>query len=229
MPEPNCFSGGKLAKCRHPTEHERSRPVDESSEKSGEGGLHCNPADGRPDAAETGSIDQIRDIIFGSQMKAYERRFQRLEERSQQRFDELHAEVGKRLEAIEAFFRREIDGQSEQLKSERSARSEAVQTLSNEIDKALRALSASIEAQAQKQAHEAADLRQQLMDFSKSLSEEIRQKHDESARRLDQEVRELDGGKVARTALSEILLDMAVRLSDELAAKLGRAPAPSQT
>ena len=69
--------------------------MDESSEKSGEGGLHCNPADGRPDAAETGSIDQIRDIIFGSQMKAYERRFQRLEERSQQRFDELHAEVGR--------------------------------------------------------------------------------------------------------------------------------------
>jgi uncharacterized FlaG/YvyC family protein len=101
--------------------------------------------------------------------------------------------------------------------------------VSNEISEAVRALTQSIEAQAQRQLHEAADLRQQLMELSKSLSEEIRQKHDESARRLDQEVRELDGGKVARTALSEILLDMAVRLSDELAAKLGRTPAPSQT
>ena len=202
--------------------------MDESSKKSGEGGLHGNPADGHPQA-ETGSIDQIRDIIFGSQMKEYERRFQRLEERSQQRFDELHAEVGRRLEAIEAFFRQEIEAQGERLKSEQSARSDAVTALSNEIGDAIRALSKSIEAQAEKQAHDAHDLRQQLMELSKSLSEEIRQKHDESARRLDQEVRELDGGKVARTALSEILLDMAVRLSDELAAKLGRAPAPSQT
>ena len=197
--------------------------MDEPSEKSGEGGLHCNPADGSPGAAATGSIDQIRDIIFGSQMKEYERRFQRLEERSQQRIEELHAEVGKRLEAIEALVRREIDAQGERLKSEQSARSDAVTALSNEIGDAIRALSKSIEAQAEKQAHDAHDLRQQLMDLSKGLSEEIRQKHGESSQRLDQAVRELDDGKVARKALSEILLDMAARLSDELAAKLGRA------
>jgi hypothetical protein len=198
--------------------------VDESSEKSSEGGLHCNPADGSPDGAETGSIDQIRDIIFGSQMKEYERRFLRLEERSQQRIAELHAEVVKRLDAIEAFTRKEIDAQNEQLKSEHSARSDAVKTLANEIGEAVRALTRSIEAQAEKQAHEAGDLRQQVMDLSTSLSEEIRQKHGESSQRLDQAVRELDNGKVARTALSEILLEMAGRLSDELAAKLGRAP-----
>jgi uncharacterized FlaG/YvyC family protein len=203
--------------------------VDESSEKSGEGELHGNPSDGRPDAAETGSIDQIRDIIFGSQMKEYERRFQRLEERSQQRIAELHAEVGQRLEAIEAFFRKEVDAHSEQLKSEHSARSDAIQKLTHEIGETVRALSASIEAQAQLQAHEAGELRQQMMELSKNLSEEIRQKHGESSQRLDQSVRELDNGKVARTALSEILLEMAARLSDELAAKLGRTTGPSPT
>jgi uncharacterized FlaG/YvyC family protein len=198
--------------------------VDNSSEKSGEEGLQFSSADGSLDAAETGSIDQIRDIIFGSQMKAYERRFQRLEERSQQRIEELHAEVGKRLDAIEAFFRTEIATQGDQLKNEHSARSEAIQRLSHEIGEAQRALSQSIADLAQKQAQDASDLRQQMMDLSRNLSEEIRHKHDESSRRLDLAVRELDGAKVARTALSEMLLEMAVRLSDELAAKLGRAP-----
>lgn len=202
--------------------------MDESSERAGEGGLPRSPADDSPQA-EAGSIDQIRDIIFGSQMKEYERRFQRLEERSQQRIDALHVEVGQRLEAIEAFFRKEFETHSEQQKNEQIARSDAVQTLSNSIGDAVRALTASIEAQAQKQAHDAHELRQQLMDLSKCLSEEIHQKHDESAQRLDRAVRDLDHGKVARASLSEILVDMAVRLSDELAAKLGRAPGPSPT
>ena len=193
-----------------------------ANEKSDQEGSPRKPADGSPEAVETGSIDQIRDIIFGSQMKEYERRFQRLEERNQHRIEELHAEVGKRLEAIEAFVRKELDAQSDRLKSEQSARGDTVKALSNEIGEAVRALSSSIEAHSEKQAGEVNDLRQQVMDQSKSLSEEIRQKHGESSQRLDQAVRELDDGMVARTALSEILLDMAVRLSDELAAKLGR-------
>ena len=202
-------------------------------EKPGHGESHRKPPDGSPDAAleaaETGSIDQIRDIIFGSQMKEYERRFQRLEERSQQRIEELHAEVGKRLDTIEAFVRRELDAQSDRLKSEQSARGEAVKALSKEIGESVRALSKSIEALTEKQAREARDLRQQTMDLSKNLTEEIRQKHGEASKSLDQAVRELDDGKVARTALSEILLEMAVRLSDELAAKPGRPADKPQT
>jgi hypothetical protein len=201
--------------------------VAKANEKSGQGGPHRKPADSNPgpvpQAAETGSIDQIRDIIFGSQMKDYERRFQRLEERNQQRIEELHGEVGKRIDTIEAFVRKEIDAQSERLKSEHSARSDADKTLSKEIGESVRALSKSIEALTEKQAREARDLRQQAMDLSKSLSEEVRQKHGEASKSLDQAVRELDDGKVARTALAEMMLEMAVRLSDELAAKLGRS------
>jgi hypothetical protein len=188
--------------------------------------MNRSPADGSPGAAATGSIDQIRDIIFGSQMKEYERRFQHLEERTRQRIEELHAEVGKRLEAIEAFARREIDAQDERLKSEQTARGDAVKTLSDQIGDALRALSRSIEAQAEKQALESQDLRRQMLDLSNGLSEEIRQKYGEASQRLDQSVRELENGKVARTALSDMLLDMAARLSDEVAAKLGRTADP---
>lgn len=195
--------------------------MDQPDEKSGERGM-----DGSPIAAATGSIDQIRDIIFGSQMREYERRFQHLEERTRQRIEELHAEVGNRLGTIEAFARREIDAQDERLKSEQSARSDALRALSNEIGDALRALSRSIEAQAEKQALEVQDLQRQMLDLSNRLSEEIRQKHGEASQRLDQSVLELENAKVARTALSDLLLDMAARLSDEVAAKLGRAADP---
>jgi hypothetical protein len=192
--------------------------VDHPNDRPGEEGSHFSPADGSPGAAEAGSVDQIRDIIFGSQMKAYERRFQLLEEHSRQRIEELHAEVGRRLDAIEAFARREFDAHGERLKSEQSSRSDAVQALSNQIADAVRTLSGSIAVQAEKQANEARDLLRQLADLSQRLSEEIRRTHAESSQRLDQSVRELDDGKVARKALAELLLDMAARLSGEPAA-----------
>lgn len=189
--------------------------MDQPNEKSGEGGLPCSPADGSPGDAATGSVDQIRDIIFGSQMKEYERRFQRLEEHNRQRIEELHAEIGKRLDAIAAFARREFEAHGERLKSEESNRSETFQALSSQLGDAVRALSGSIGTQAHKQTNEAEDLRRQLADLSQSLSAEIRRMHGESSQRLDQAVRMLDDAKVTRKALSEMLLDMAARLSGE--------------
>ena len=198
--------------------------MDQPNDRPGEEGSHFNPADGSPGAVTAGSVDQIRDIIFGSQMKAYERRFQLLEEHSRQRIEELHAEVGRRLEAIEAFARREFDAHGERLQNEQSSRSDAVQALSSQIGDAVRALSGSIAAQAEKQANETQDLLRRLTDLSQNLSEEVRRKDAESSQRLDQSVRELDDGKVARKALAELLLDMAARLSGEPAAPHGLGP-----
>ena len=190
-----------------------------SNEKSDQEGSPAQTGRRQPQGCpppETGSIDQIRDIIFGSQMKEYERRFQRLEERSQQRFEELHAEGRRCLEAVETLIRKEFQAQSEGLKGEHSARSDAVKALSNEIGEVVSSLSKAIKAQAENQAKEARDLRQQVMGLQKSLSEEIQQKHGESSQRLEQAVRELDDVKVDRTALSEILMEMAGRLSGGL-------------
>lgn len=192
--------------------------MDHPNDRPGEEGSNFSPDNGSPGAAAAGSIDQIRDIIFGSQMKAYERRFHLLEEHSRQRIEELHAEVGRRLEAIEALTRREFDAHDERLKNEQSSRGDAVQALSHQIGEAVRELSGSIASQAEKQANATQDLLRQLSDLSQRLSEEIQRTHAESSQRLDQSVRQLDDSKVARRALAELLLDMAARLSGEPAA-----------
>ena len=54
-------------------------------------------------ATDTGgaaSIDKVRDILFGGQMRDYERRFIKLEERLLQETSELKDEVRKRLAAL---------------------------------------------------------------------------------------------------------------------------------
>jgi hypothetical protein len=51
------------------------------------------------------------------------------------------------------------------------------------------------------------------------LSQEISNKHNEVSKALELAVKELNEDKVARSTLSEILLEVAVRTSDDLAKK----------
>jgi hypothetical protein len=52
---------------------------------------------------ETGKVDRIRDILFGSQMRDYDGRFQRLDERLTREAADARGDVQKRLEALENF------------------------------------------------------------------------------------------------------------------------------
>ena len=81
-------------------------------------------------------------------------------------------------------------------------------------------LSENIEKLDEKQSKDARDLRQQLLEQSNNLSSEIRNKHQESSTKLHQAVQELQAAKVDRFALSELLIEMAVRMSNELSEKL---------
>ena len=52
------------------------------------------------------SVDKIRDILFGSQIKNYESRFVRLEETLARETAELKETMRRRFESVEGFFRR---------------------------------------------------------------------------------------------------------------------------
>jgi hypothetical protein len=64
------------------------------------------------------------------------------------------------------------------------------------------------------------DFRQQILDQSKSLSDEIHQKHQATAEALAQATQELRSDKVDRSALSELFVEMAVGLSGDVANRL---------
>jgi len=71
---------------------------------------------------ETANVDKIRDIIFGSQMRDYEKRFLRLEERLTADAQALREDTKKRFDTLEAFVQKEIDSLSQRLKTEKSER-----------------------------------------------------------------------------------------------------------
>ncbi|NNL78756.1 MAG: hypothetical protein HKO68_20685 [Desulfobacterales bacterium] len=172
------------------------------------------------EVAEKGSVDRIRDIIFGNQMQDYEHRFTRLEERMLQEFRELREEISARLDSIETYIKKEVESLSDRIKAEQEMRAEAVKIVTSEHHTAAKTTSKSIDRLVEKQSKDVSDLRQQLLDQSKGLSGETHKKFKEVSNALDQAVKELRLGKVDRTVLSELLMEMAVRMSNELAEKL---------
>ena len=66
----------------------------------------------------TQNVDRIRDIIFGSQMRDYDSRFQRLEERLAFEGAAMRSDLQKRLDALEAFMKGEVESMTNRLRAE---------------------------------------------------------------------------------------------------------------
>jgi len=167
-------------------------------------------------AEDGGNIDKVRDILFGGQMRDYERRFIKLEERLLQETSELKDEVRKRLAALEQFMKQEAGSLADRIKTEHEERTDATKDLAREqresakaFEKKAGALDASI-GKAQR------ELRQQLLELQQRMSDEVRQKIDDVLARLTQEANELRNDKTDRAALASLLTEMALRLTNEL-------------
>lgn len=180
-----------------------------------------NPSEGqeqtRPNGAvdETQNVDRIRDILFGSQMRDYDGRFQRLEERLGSEASNLRSDIAKRLEAIEAFMRGESESLGSRLTNEQSERAQALERVARDLAETARHLNERITSLDNHFAKELRDLRQLVLDQSKALSGEIKEKHDSLRAGLDQEAQQIRGAMTGREALADMLSELSLRLKNE--------------
>ena len=168
-----------------------------------------------PANAETGNVDKIREILFGGQMRDYDKRFARLEERLLKESNELREGNRRSLEALETFVKNEFASLANRLQMEQQSREGSDQNLSRELQEAIRSVEGKL-TQFQNQTTETQrDLRQQLLDQSKSLNEEIRRKHDELSATIEREVADLSHEKTDRASLSALFTEVALRLNND--------------
>jgi seryl-tRNA synthetase len=164
----------------------------------------------------TGNIDKVRDILFGGQMRDYERRFARLEERLLQETTEMKDDVRKRLSALEQFLRQEVESLADRIRAEHDERTDADKDLASEARDTAKALEKKAGALDDHLGRVQRDLRQQLLELHQRMSDELRQKTDEVLARLMQEATELRTDKTDRATLASLLTEMAMRLTNEL-------------
>lgn len=178
------------------------------------------PPAAAPIAAEdtnVANLDKVRDILFGTHMRDYDRRFARLEERLTRETAALGDEVRKRLATLEEFVRQQNESLADRLKSEYDARSEATAALSRELHDVSLGFQRRAGALDDLLGRTQRELRQQMLDAHHRLSEEIQRKAEEVLARINKESTDLRSDKADRATIATLLTEMAMRLRNELA------------
>ena len=161
------------------------------------------------------SVDKIRDILFGSQIKNYDTRFARLEDTLARETADLKETMRRRFESVEGFFRKEAEALSGRLKAEKEERNEGLKSIARDLKTASDALAKKILELDNKTAEEQSGLRQELMQESRKLLEEIRHSSDSLTALVERRASELRDHKVDRAALASLLTEMALQLSED--------------
>jgi len=183
------------------------------SDKRKSGGVQVAepPAPSTVPDVQPESLDKVRDILFGGQMRAVESRLQGIEERLRQENEVLRADFARQVESLDTFIRSEVQILNERLAAERTKRTEELKSLAAEVKEAIRALEKR-HVKLEESANLAdAALRDQLLMMGEQLTTELTRSH-----------QALDSAKTDRTALAGLLTDMAARLGGASASPPGK-------
>lgn len=162
------------------------------------------------------SLDKVRDILFGGQMRAVDQRLASLEQRFQRDLAGLQSETEKRMESIEAFFKKEVESLTAKLKAERDKRSDNLKALDAEMLDGFKSLEKRLDNLEELSSKADADLRTAILEHTKNVSDDLRKLSDEFMSELQQAVTELRGDKLDTATLIQLFSDMALTLSEDL-------------
>ena len=175
-------------------------------------------------AEQPESLDQVRDILFGGQMRMVDARMRGLEERLALENTTLRNELSRQIAELEESSRREFAAQAERLNAERTKRADDLKALSAEMKEALKNLERR-HVQFEEAASQAdSEVRDQLLKQSAAFSAELARTAERLTTELDRAESALRTDKVDISALAGSLTDMAARLTGG-----GREPSKGST
>ncbi|HMD49842.1 MAG TPA: hypothetical protein VKG79_12115 [Bryobacteraceae bacterium] len=165
--------------------------------------------------AGAGNIDKIREIIFGSNMRDYDTRFARLEEALRKESLDMREAMRQRLETLESFVHKELAALDARLNTERDERSESHSRLANELSSASASIFKKIGDFESQEAQAKREIRNDMLQQSKELTEALRAKSEELVALLERRAHDLQHSKTDRTALAGMFNELALRLTDQ--------------
>ncbi len=165
---------------------------------------------------ETGeSLDKVRDLLFGNQMRESDKRFSRMEERLAAENASLREDIRKRFDTLEQFFKSEVESLTGRIKAEQTERMAAIKALTKELADTAKEVDERITKLDEATKSEQQKLRTQLLEQSKMLRDELREASEQQTKARTAAINELRESKIDRTALAGMLTEMAMQLSGE--------------
>ncbi len=172
-----------------------------------------------PEAGEEASpenLDKVRDILFGSQVREQQKRFQRIEDRLAKDVADLRDELLKRLSSLENYVKGEVDTIMDKLKEEHTARTTAVREINGEISDNHKAAEKRAGELDTKMTDAVRELRKSVLEQSKSLRDEISSANQASTAAAEKGISTLRNDKTDRLALADLLTEVAMKLKGEM-------------
>lgn len=146
------------------------------------------------------SLDKVRDILFGGQMRAVESRLQAAETRLLRGQDTLRTDLSKQIAQLESTLQKEAQSLGERLAAERTRRTEDLKALEASFKEALRALEKRHAKLEEAAGMADAELREGLLQLTAEFT---------------RAVQELRTQKSDTSAIAALFADMASRLSGD--------------
>jgi hypothetical protein len=162
-----------------------------------------------------GNVDQIREILFGGQMRDYDHRFGQLERKMEAEFTRVSKDVGRQISALETYVRKELEKLTGKQLQEKKDRMDGLKTVEARMAKISEELDGRI-----------ASLHDQMTVENREISEEMRKNRQELLSDMTEligevtdlihkESKELDELKVSRAEIAGLFSEVAMRLNKD--------------
>jgi DNA repair exonuclease SbcCD ATPase subunit len=164
-------------------------------------------------AEQPESLDQVRDILFGGQMRMVDTRLRGLEERIAQEQTALRNDFDRKVAELEEASQQQFAAQAERLAAERTKRADDLKALSAEMKEALKALERRHVQFEEATGQADAEVRDHLMKQSAAFAADLARTSERLTSELNRAESSLRSDKVDNTALAGTLMDLASRFS----------------
>jgi len=164
------------------------------------------------DFAGAGSVDTIREILFGNKVREQEQRFARLEESFNKELKRLRDELATRIDSLEQLVKVELERLSYRLQGERKDLSSGIREVDEGLKALERDLKTAVTAINDQYIKENREIRQRLHQQANEILDKLRQEHDAMAATLERVTAQLRDAKLDRDDLSALLAEMAMRV-----------------
>lgn len=167
------------------------------------------------DANEEENVDKIRDILFGNQMRDFDRKFAQLEERVGHDIASMRKENANQIETLRAFVESEIEILSSRLLSEETARNEAQDELEEKLKKTVKQFDQKLTELGKSLDQLTRDTNQKIFKQSQEFSGELSSQLEQTRKRMDGYRQDLNLAKMDKSVLAEMLNSMAMQINQE--------------
>jgi len=186
-----------------------SRSMSKPVKRKSEGVSPMTPGEA---SEKLGNLDQVRDIIFGPQLREFNRRFEKIESDLSSFQEEMRHRVDEARSVFSGELRAAVESLAKKIRTLSSVVQEEWTDLRQQLERVDKKFTNSLETLSSEVDADTTSLREELMQTRDRLQEDVRNLKAQIHEELDRRFSMLGDIKISREELAEILFEVGMRL-----------------